>query len=358
MNTLSAPPINHQSLNNYNDLHALESIKYSKADKEARLDAVAKQFESLFVSMMIKSMRDANKVFAEGNMLQSNETEHYQQMFDSQLAVSMSTGKGIGLADVIKRQLTPSVGPHRAEGLNTAARAEPSFSMDGYERKFFPSRAAAERMVEALQTVERIVDESIDAEQTTSQDVSQVAADKLRALDFSSPDKFIESLYPYAKSVEAETGVDARLMLAQSALETGWGKHQIMKADGSPSHNLFGIKAQHNWQGDEAEILTTEYREGVAMKERASFRAYPSYAESFKDYANFLQSNDRYQPAFDHLSDPKAFAHALQASGYATDPNYGAKISSILDRYLLSDLDPAMAESTAAGHSENQSVVR
>lgn len=326
MNTISAPPVS-QNLSNYNDLNALESLKYQKHDQDARLDAVAKQFESLFVSMMIKSMRDANKVFAEGNMLQSNETEHYQQMFDSQLAVTLSTGKGIGLADVIKRQLDPSagLGIKRTEEKAADVNTPQAFTMDGYARKRFPSREAAERMASAIEQVEKVLD------------AKEPEALPPEHVDFSSPEKFIESLYPYAKSVQDQTGVDARLMLAQSALETGWGKRQILNQDGSSSHNLFGIKAHHGWQGDETEILTTEFRQGVAMKERASFRAYHSYEDSFKDYANFLQSNERYQPAFDHLNDPKAFAQALQKSGYATDPNYADKISRIMDRYLLSD---------------------
>lgn len=331
-------------LNNYNDVQALEAMKHKgRHDKETRLDAVAKQFESLFVSMMIKSMRDANKVFSEGNMLQSSESEFYQQMFDSQLAVTMSTGKGIGLADVIKRQLSPSLGIEKANPTIERKQA-PEFSMAAYPRKHFPSRELAERMVNALDTVERTLDQQADIrDQKESTPVH----------DFSSPQAFIESLYPYAKKVESETGVDARLMLAQSALETGWGKHQILRPDGSPSHNLFGIKAQQGWSGDQTEILTTEFRGGVAMKERAGFRAYSSYEDSFNDYAAFLQSNQRYQPAFDHLHDPKAFAYALQDSGYATDPSYGAKISRILDRYLLDD-----TEALSQGPAQSEMVVR
>jgi len=315
-------------LQNYNDLSALQSLKLEQeGQSEARLDAVAKQFESIFVSMMIKSMRDANQVFAEGNMLQSSQTEFYQQMFDSQLAVTMSTSKGIGLADVIKRQLSKDVSsgsgqPDPGEG----------FGLDRYARKAFPSREKVSAMVDAVKTVEAAVAEI----QTDKSAQPLEKADKQRAghVDFSTPQAFIESLYPYAQEVEAETGIDARLMLAQSALETGWGKHQIQKEDGSPSFNLFGIKAQSGWQGDQAVITTTEYREGIPMKEKAAFRAYDSYGESFGDYARFLQRNSRYEPAFEHLDDPKAFAQALQQSGYATDPDYGHKISRILDRYL------------------------
>lgn len=333
MNALDA-----RSLNNYNDLNRLQSIKHharsdNNADKESALDAVAKQFESIFVSMMIKSMRDANKGFSEGNLLQSSETEFYQQMFDSQLSVTLSTSDGLGLAEVIKRQISGSVSPASSGGSDQQGFAlNKAYDLNGYPRKDFPSRTDSEQMQQAVAKIEQTLKGLPESQ-------SDVLTGKARSVDFSSPDKYIESLYPFARDVEQRTGIDARVMLAQSALETGWGQHQIMKPDGTPSFNLFGIKAQSGWQGDSAEIVTTEYREGIAMKERASFRSYDSYADSFKDYAEFVMTQDRYQPALSQLSDPKAFANALQDSGYATDPNYGNKIGRIMDRYLSEPLN-------------------
>ncbi len=330
-------------LQNYNDLSALQSLKVKQEGAaDARLDAVAQQFESIFVSMMIKSMRDANQVFAEGNMLQSSQTEFYQQMFDSQLAVTLSTSKGLGLADVIKRQLSKDVSPVSRPGMDglSPSGSRGGFDVNSYERRLFPGRERAEELIAAVQKVQDTVAEKAlnkaDSISLDGQSAAPALTEKTSApsMDFSSPEAFIESLYPYARQVEAETGIDARLMLAQSALETGWGKHQIFKADGSPSFNLFGIKAHNGWQGDKATITTTEYRQGIAMKEQADFRAYASYGESFGDYARFLKQNDRYQAVFEHIDDPKAFADALQESGYATDPNYGDKIGRILDNYL------------------------
>ena len=337
--SLNATSLNSTSLSNYNDLTRLQSIKHQArsdngAAKAGALDAVAKQFESIFVSMMIKSMREANKGFSEGNLLQSSETEFYQQMFDSQLAVTLSTSGGLGLADIIKRQISSSVSTvqgsaldRTGDGIRQGGESNKIFDMKGYTRKAFPSLIRSESMQQTVakieQTLQSLPDSPVDARSSAT-----------KIMDFSSPDKFIESLYPFAEEVEQQTGIDAGVMLAQSALETGWGQHQILNADGTPTFNLFGIKAQSDWQGDSADIVTTEYRQGVAMKERASFRSYDSYGESFQDYAQFLMSQDRYQPALNQLEDPKAFAYALQDSGYATDPQYGSKISRIMDRYL------------------------
>jgi len=368
LNQISDSSQSYSQLNNYNDLNSLQSLKYkSKTDKEGALDAAAQHFESIFVSMMIKGMRDANKVFSEGNMLQSSETEFYQQMFDSQLAVSLSTSKGIGLAEVIKRQLSKDISAELKVGdaglpLNGERKM---YDVNDYARQPFVSPIKVNEIQNTVNKIDKALEQlSIKPQAQRSEQAGtpssavpleaiketripdtslsmNVGMSKERGMDFSSPDKFIESLYPYAKEVERHTGIDARLMLAQSALETGWGQHQILKEDGSPSFNLFGIKAQAGWQGDAAEITTTEYRQGVAMKERASFRAYDAYSDSFEDYAQFLKSNDRYQGAMQHMDNPKAFAEELQSSGYATDPKYADKISRIMDRYLTPDLSPS-----------------
>lgn len=360
MNTLDTNRFNSQydRLDNYNDLNALQSLKYqSKGDREGALDAAAKHFESIFVSMMIKSMRDANKVFSEGNMLNSSESDFYQQMFDSQLAVSLATGKGIGLADVIKRQLSkdlkaPSLaipeqglplksGQSLARENGLSARA---FSLDNYARLPFTSSHKVAALDEAVQSIDKLIE-------ILPKETEQAQPAKQKQERFTSPQEFIASLYPYAKQVEQDTGIDARLMLAQSALETGWGKHPILKQDGRPSFNLFGIKSQANWQGDSALITTTEYRGGIAMTEKAHFRAYDSYQESFQDYARFLQSNARYQEALDYVSEPKRFAEKLQQAGYATDPNYAEKINRIMDRYM-DDLE----HSGATGKAETSAT--
>jgi flagellar protein FlgJ len=317
---------------NYNDINALQSIKYDTSDQEGRIDAISKQFESMYVSMMLKGMRDANKAFSEGNPLNSSQGDFYQDMYDSQLAVSLSTSKGFGLADVIKQQLMQRYNLDGGSAADAQASSAEKFSMAGYARTMAPMQMSSAELVEAVQKVDSHI-EAMSAE-TLKTETAIVQPDQLN-----DPQSFIEALYPMAKRVEAETGIDARLMLAQSALETGWGKKQIVQADGEPSFNLFGIKAHRDWGGEQTEIVTTEFRAGVALKERASFRVYDSFDASFRDYAQFLQGNTRYSEALAQKSDPVAFAHALQDSGYATDPQYGNKIERILDRYM-SDLQP------------------
>ena len=314
-------------LSNYNDLSALQSLK-SGSSKNSRegIKQVAEQFESMFISMMLKSMREANKGFSEGNLLSSNETDFYQEMFDSQVSVSLAGAgeNGIGIAQVVERQLLEAKGlsPEPASG-----RSKPMQLAD-YPRKAFPS-LDAQQLEDAATKIEQVVGES--SNKVSQGDVSHEAVLPKR---FDSPESFIKSLYPIAERVQAQTGISAKLMVAQSALETGWGERPILKQDGSQSFNLFGIKANHAWQGDKADILTTEYHAGVPLKQRDSFRAYGSFEESFKDYAQFLQSNPRYSSALAVKDQPIEFARALQKSGYATDPNYANKIERIIDKRL------------------------
>lgn len=338
-------------VSNYNDFAGLQNLK-SSANKDSRegITAVAEQFESLFISMMLKSMREANKGFSEGNILSSNETDFYQEMFDSQISVSLagSSGGGIGLAEVIERQML------EAKGLSVEAQnsKNPAMSLADYPREAFPMHRS-EALNKALASVERELSTAAqvssvafeESESTTTDDL--VSIDTLAPADsehlptiFLSPKQFVDSLAPIAQKVEAETGISAKLMLAQSALETGWGKKPIVREDGSPSFNLFGIKANAAWQGDSTDILTTEFHAGVAVKQRDQFRAYDSYDESFADYADFLKNNPRYQAALDMKGEPLAFAQALQDSGYATDPSYADKISRIVGG-RLSDIPTA-----------------
>ena len=382
-------------LDNYNDVNALQSLKYkSESDREGALDAAAKHFESIFVSMMVKSMRDANKVFSEGNMLQSSQTEFYQQMFDSQLAVSLSTGKGIGLAEVIKRQMSkdtsmptadipqqglPLHGQRRLDSNGVDTTGRKLFSLENYARLPFVSEQKITELEEVAVSIDDLIaklPENVRSDESQSKNLlnatetpipvhetsvdqaysNQTQVNQAMSLPekFSGPEEFIASLYPFAKEIESKTGIDARLMLAQSALETGWGQHPILKQDGSPSFNLFGIKANTTWQGDAANITTTEFRGGIAMKEQANFRAYNSYAESFNDYAQFLQSNGRYQEALAVSDQPKKFAKELQEAGYATDPKYAEKIGSIVDKYF-DDLSSFTSGDTQSG-SLNKSI--
>lgn len=322
-------------VSNYNDLNALQKLK-SASHKDSRegIKAVAEQFESMFISMMLKSMRDANKTFSEGNMLSSNDTEFYQEMFDSQISVSLAGagGGGIGLAKVIERQLLSAKGleaePEATKALNIG-------DLSSYQRKDFPHLNIA-KLTEAMDKVDQVMGpENKHSEAVlTNSALHESPVSETLVTGFSSPEHFVETLAPIASKIEAKTGISARLMLAQSALETGWGQKPILKSDGSQSFNLFGIKAGASWHGEQTNIITTEFYQGSPVKQRDAFRAYGSFEESFKDYAQFLQSNPRYEQALAVRANPLEFAQALQESGYATDPQYADKLGQIMHSRL------------------------
>lgn len=314
----------------YTEFDGLNALKaQAKTDRKAALEEVARQFEGLFLSEMLKSMRSVNDVLSEGNYLNSNESGFYQDMFDSQLSLSMTRGKGLGLSEALVRQLSRQIPGMDDEG-NALAGARRTLA--DYDRSIPP---LSPKLPERVDEVKALV-ESVTSEQ--SEAPTDIAASKALEADvvamperFESPEHFVRTLLPLAEDVAAESGIDPRLMVAQAALETGWGRHMIRGNDGSHSFNLFGIKADSRWGGDSVNIATTEFREGVAMKERADFRRYPDYRESFRDYVAFLQDNPRYRDVWEVADQPEKFAERLQEAGYATDPAYGRKIRSIME---------------------------
>lgn len=299
----------------FGGLNALKSEAHT--DKKAALKEVAKQFESLFVSEMLKSMRSANKVLSEGNYLHSNQSEFYQNMFDSQLSLTLSEHQGFGLSEVLVRQMSRQIPGMTPEGERQSGHRD---SIADYDRSL---PAISLRLPQELNRVNDLIAATPDGASPVD---SQAPAPKR----FDSPAQFVQHLLPIARRVAADSDVDPRVMIAQAALETGWGKHMIEAGDQSPSHNLFGIKADQRWQGDAVTVATTEYREGIPMSEQAAFRSYADYESSFRDYLSFLKSNPRYREALASASDPAQFADKLQAAGYATDPAYGEKIRRIM----------------------------
>jgi len=279
----------------YTDLARLASLKKPSGGQES-LKQVAQEFEALLLGQMLKAMRAASNVLSEGSYLQSNETKLYQEMLDQQLAVTLSRQKGLGLSEVLVRQLSPA-----ATGSAPMAEAE---------------------------SLRRDKNQSTPAlEQAHGQ--WQMAAKG--ATTFSSPAEFIQRLKPLAESTAAKIGLQPLWLLAQAALESGWGRNIARFASGQSSHNLFGIKA-HGWDGASVKAATTEYQNGKVIQKTARFRAYPSFAHSFADYLSFLQNNPRYQEALQRADNPEQFINALQQAGYASDPDYAQKIKKIVDR--------------------------
>jgi len=284
---MTASPVNPAF---YADPHALSALKGdAKARDPDALRAVAKQFESLFTQMLLKSMREASKSFGD-SMFGSEQTDFYQGMFDDQLAMHLSQGKGLGLADMLVRQLSMKEG----DGLRATGDGQRTEAGAGGANPLLPRPQAPSP--------------------------TPIAASK---------DSFIRSMWPHAQQAASEIGVDPRALLAQAALETGWGKAVPCNAAGECSYNLFGIKAGHQWSGATVKVPTLEFEDGVAVRKVDTFRSYDSPADSFRDYARLIRSNPRYEDAVGAGQNVATFASALQQGGYATDPDYARKIVAI-----------------------------
>ena len=372
----------------YTDLNSMSELKAgSKANSPENMQRVAEQFESLFMNMMVKSMRDANQAFAEGNPLNTPQTRFYQDMYDNQMSVHLSEKQGLGLADVMMRQLSPEKAPaasgtgldrpalktdfpaqdrsavkidgapdHSAllakrrlgfslsHGVAQSAVADNSAAAAATATTAAPAPSQSEpalawQPLRALQGVARNQPSSAEA-------IAQAAPASPGPTRFSSSEEFVQAMLPMAEKAAARLGVDPHYLVAQAALETGWGKSIIKRPDGSNSHNLFGIKAHGGWQGESASVMTHEYRDGVKGQERASFRSYASFEQSFDDYVNFLEGNGRYKQALARTENPDTFFRELQQAGYATDPQYANKVSQIA-RKLLSDTTTKQASQIA-----------
>jgi flagellar protein FlgJ len=324
----------------YNDFGTLASLRTeARADAAATLDEVARQFESLFVQMMLKSMRDATM---KGGLFDSHQLETYEQMYDQQLSLDLARQGGVGLADVIVRQLS---GQADAAGVADTAPGVrdpllPDVNRGHAPRAGLPAAAVQSTPAAASATA----GDSLDAYRARAlprgvtpvangqrgERTPQAAGPPAEPLA-STPAEFLQELRPLAVDAAHELGVDPAVLLAQAALETGWGRRVIADQRGS-SNNLFNIKAGPDWSGPSVTVATIEYRDGVAVREGAAFRAYATPAESFSDYVGFLRDNPRYAAALEAAGDGAAYLRALQAAGYATDPAYADKILAILER--------------------------
>lgn len=308
----------------YTDFNGLNALKArAREDNQSALDNVARQFESLFLAEMLKSMRKAGDALAEGNDLKSHQSGLYRDLFDSQISLTMAGGKGSGLADALARQLARQVSGMGGKGDTFA---DQKIRIADYDRRV-PALSA--QLPERAQKVTSLARTMPSAGSFTSSDLPH---------RFESPEQFVSGLLPVAEQTARDSGIDPKLLIAQAALETGWGRYMIRGEQGRPSFNLFGIKADSRWQGDAVAITTTEYRDGMPMKEQASFRAYRNYQASFRDYVAFLESNPRYRDVLAVADQPDLFAEKLQEAGYATDPNYGHKIRQIMNRDSLMTL--------------------
>jgi peptidoglycan hydrolase FlgJ len=282
MNVASSAPSSSLST----DTRSIDALRANAArDPKAAIKEAAKQFEALFMQQLMKSMREATMA---SGMLDNEGSKMGTEMLDNQLSTQM-TGLPGGLADAIARQLERQMGGTAAPSSTTT-----------------PSAPAATDSSPAAPAAK----------------VSKAQTD------------FLHKHLNAALAAESQSGIPATFMVAQAAHETGWGQRNIKNADGTPSHNLFGIKAGASWTGPVAQITTTEVIDGQARKVTAKFRAYASNAESFADYAKLMKDSPRYAQVVANAGSAQGFAQGLQRAGYATDPAYADKLTRVINTTL------------------------
>ncbi|MEO8165325.1 MAG: flagellar assembly peptidoglycan hydrolase FlgJ [Betaproteobacteria bacterium] len=263
------------------------------ADAKGTVKETARQFEALLMNVMLKSMR---ATVAQDGLFDSEQTRLYTSMLDEKLAQAMSR-RGMGIAEVLERQLAPS------------AQARPMAASGADKATVSPAGLSGKVPL-------------ADAGPPVTEPSGDTAA---RA------QAFIERLTPDAQAVSRETGIPARILLGHAALETGWGRAESLTAQGTPSRNLFGIKAGPGWHGKTLEVVTTEYAGGVAQHTRERFRVYDSYGDSMRDYAALLAGSPRYAEVLRNTHNARAYARELQNAGYATDPHYADKLAAVIE---------------------------
>jgi peptidoglycan hydrolase FlgJ len=291
------------------DANGLNGLKQAaKENSPEAIKGVAKQFEAIFMNMMLKSMRDASP---QDNPFDNEQSRTFTSMLDQQLSSNLAS-KGLGLADVLAKQLS------KGNNLTTNA-MEQAVSDEQPTAYSTPSNPIISNPL------------SINNNKSSASQLERI--DKLNTKSLGdSASEFKNRMAKHADEASRATGMPAHLMLGQAALESGWGKRELKGPDGTPSNNLFGIKASGNWDGKVIEATTTEYIHGVKQKRIEKFRAYDSYADSFKDFANMMSNNPRYDKVMDNLDNVQGYAQAMQNAGYATDPNYATKLASVIQK--------------------------
>ena len=296
-----------KSHSNYQDIASLDNLrKEALSDEKKALEKVAKQFEGIFMKMLLKSMRDANKAFESDSPFNSQSSETYRKMHDDQMAMELSENGSLGLAELIVQQLDP-----QSSGLTPSSVLRTNNFLGGRQIT---------------------IDSTSNNEAAIPASINKNSPPEQPQPSFASPRDFVEQLLPLANKAAKELGGSANMLIAQAALETGWGQKIVNKQPEQSTFNLFNIKADQRWQGEKATVSTLEYREGVAQREKAQFRSYDDFAQSFADFTGFIKESSRYQQAMENIKNPASFLHGIQQAGYATDPNYANKVMAILNR--------------------------
>ncbi len=298
------------------DAQSLNELKAKAGqDPAANIRPVARQVEGMFVQMMLKSMREA---LPKDGVFSSDSTRLYTSMYDQQIAQQMTAGKGLGLAEMMVKQMTEG----QAQPADDAPQVPMKFSLETVTS--YQNQALTQLVRKAIPRTTESNDEPLSGD---SKD-------------------FLAQLSLPAKLASQQSGVPHHLILAQAALESGWGQRQIRRENGEPSFNIFGVKASGSWKGPTTEITTTEYENGEAKKVKARFRVYSSYLEALSDYVGLISRNPRYA-AVTAAATAEQGAQALQNAGYATDPNYARKLTSMIQQLK------SMSEKVSKTYSTN-----
>jgi flagellar protein FlgJ len=299
------------------------------------LKSTAKQFDAVFMQMMLKSMREATP---QDGILDSNDSKQYQSMLDQQLAQQLSS-KGVGVANALITQLSRNAGFDVGPGGIGGAKTLPGNGnaiggmLGGAGGAGGDAGNAA--MLNALARAYSNAQSNGTLAAGKGYSAQSALTPPLRGKGASPKvDAFVDKMAAPAQAASAATGIPARFIVGQAALESGWGKGEIKNADGSSSHNVFGIKATSDWKGKTVSAVTTEYENGKARKVVQKFRAYDSYTDAMTDYANMLRDNPRYASVLSTSHDAASFAHGMQKAGYATDPHYAKKLISIMQQMV------------------------
>lgn len=336
-----------------NSLNALK-IAASKDTTPETIKEAAKQFEAVLMNMMLKSMREATP---QENPFENDQSRTFTAMLDQQLSSNLAS-KGLGLADILAKQLSQG----GVLGANTMEQAvsDPNDTTGGANllekplsgtnglgaylpnqaNGVYPSHLIGQIKPNTPAQSNGTIQTGKNAQEATTLTTNGLLnnikesqkKDKPAASNQSNSTDFKTKMTKHAEEASRATGIPSQLMLGQAALESGWGKREIKGKDGTPSFNLFGIKATSGWKGKVVEAVTTEYVNGVKEKHVTKFRAYDSYADSFKDFANLMQNNPRYQNVMENLHSADSYAQAMQKAGYATDPSYANKLASVINR--------------------------
>lgn len=325
----SAPPDLYLNMQQFSELKLQARQDSADASK-----AAAQQFEGLFVQMMLKNMRSAATM---DESQHSSTMDFYTEMYDKQLSLILSQQGGIGIADLLQSQL----GGQSSERKPAAAAMGlklPLYRLPVQVNKTLPM---PEMNYEAKNPAVKIhaLTDSVEAVDSRSKvEASQIQSQTLSPFyGWENAKSFVHDLWPHAEKAASKLGVSAQLLVAQSALETGWGQHAMKKPDGQIAFNLFGIKAGEDWTGQSVVQQTVEYRQGSMQQEKARFRSYDSVAESLGDYVSFVKSRPRYQQALLHGGSDARYIQGLHKAGYATDPAYASKVMNIMRGQTFND---------------------